>query len=38
MWKKYNHWFWNGSFVRYIAKKVCRLDSWLWTKRYKRKS
>ena len=34
--KRYNHWFWNNSFMRYFAQQVCMFDTWLWRKQHNR--
>ena len=34
--KRYNHWFWNNSFMKYFARQVCKFDTWLWRKQYNR--
>ena len=36
MTSRYNHWFWNSNFVRWISHKLVKLDNWLWSKQYNR--
>ena len=35
--KRYNHWFWHSHFMRYIAKRACKLDCWIWDKQYRKR-
>lgn len=32
--KRYNHWFWNSLPIKWLARRVVKLDSWLWYKQY----
>ena len=32
--KRYNHWFWHSRFMNYIARRACKIDSWIWDKQY----
>lgn len=36
MGKKYNHWFWNSALIRWFKRRVAKLDSFLWSKMYKK--
>ena len=36
MGRRYNHWFWNSSFVMWVARKLGKFDGWLWTMQYGR--
>ncbi len=33
---RYNHWFWNGYAINWLAKKINNFDNYLWHKRYNR--
>ena len=31
---RYTHWFWNSSFVDFVAHTSTRFNSWLWNRQY----
>jgi hypothetical protein len=31
---RYSHWFWNSSFINFVALQVLRLSNYLWKKQY----
>ena len=33
---RYDHWFWNGYAINWLAKKINNFDNYLWHKRYNR--
>jgi len=33
---RYNHWFWNSSFISKIEELSLKLSSYLWHKQYNR--
>lgn len=34
---RYNHPFWNSPLVNFIATKLVKLNSYIWTKQYGKK-
>ena len=32
--QRYNQWFWNGFLINWFAKRIGRIEGWLWTKQY----
>ena len=38
MGKRYKHWFWNSKLLMWVARRLVRFDSWLWSKQYAKKN
>lgn len=32
---RYNHWFWNSSFMNWVAQRSADLSTWIWHMQYK---
>lgn len=31
---RYNHWFWNSSFMNCVARIVVNVNTYIWSKQY----